>query len=382
MEVCKRFCFLIILLCSSTLSAYENHNGEDEVEIVVLPSHAVVNNDYFAYGRTIEISGTVNGDVYVFGGQVFIDGTVNGDIIACAGSIEISGRVSHDVRLLAGQASISGHIGRNLTAVTATIELYPSAVIGNNAVIVSGNADIEARIKNDVRLYASSVRISNQIDGDVIAYVGQMRITSKANILGKMEYWSNKNALIDSDAHIAKGVKHHPSFFYKLFHGKLSTILKVSSKLAALLMNFFYSFIIGLIMIRYFRRRIDRTIDALNNKPLQSLIAGVVLIVLLPITFLALIVTILGVPFALTLLSLTVVTFYTAKILSIIWVSKLIFYRFDFKRHIRLYFAFGLIIYFLLTLIPYFGTALSLAALLLGLGGGMLGKIEKQKRSP
>ena len=362
-----------------SLSAYENHNGDDEVDIVVLPNNAVVNNDYFAYGRSVEISGTVNGDVYVFGGQVFIDGTVNGDIIAAAGSIEISGTVSHDVRLLAGQASISGHIGRNLTGVTATIELFPSAKIGNNVVIVSGNSDLGSTIKNNARLYASSVRISDRIDGNVTAYVGQMRISSKANIGGGVEYWSNNNALIDSNAHIGKGVKHHPSFFYKLFHGKLSTILKISSKLATLLMNFFYSFVIGLIMMRYFRRRIDRTILALNQKPLQSLITGLVLVFLLPLTFLALIITILGVPFALTLLSLTVVTFYTAKVLSILWVSKLLFYRFDFQKHMRLYFAFGLIVYFLLTLIPYVGFAVSLAALLLGLGGGVLSKMERQK---
>lgn len=377
MEICKRICFLIFTLFTLSIYAYENHNGDDEVDIVVLPSNAVVNNDYFAYGRSVEISGTVNGDVYVFGGQVFIDGTVNGDIIAAAGSIEIAGTVSHDVRILAGQASISGKVGHNVTGVTATIELAPSAIIGNNAVLVSGNVDLESTIKRNVRLYASSIRISDRINGNVDAYVGQMRITSKANIGGKLEYWSNKNALIDPNAKIVQGVTHHPSFFYKIFHGKLSTILKVSSKLAALLMNFFYSFIIGLIMMRYFRKRIDRTIDALNHKPFQSLVAGIVLMFLLPITFLALIITILGVPFALTLLSLTVVTFYTAKILSILWASKLFFYRFDFHKHMRLYFAFGLIVYFILTTIPYFGTALSLAALLLGLGGGVLSKMEK-----
>ncbi|MGE0197195.1 MAG: hypothetical protein AB7N99_06550 [Simkaniaceae bacterium] len=379
MEICKRLCFLILLFLPFSLQAFENHNGDDEVDIVVLPSNVVVDNDYFAYGRSIEISGTVNGDVYVFGGQVYFDGTVNGDIIAAAGSIEISGTVTKDVRILAGQAAINGKIGRNLTGVTATIELSPSANIGNNAVIVSGNADIESIVNKHLRLYASSVRISDQIKGNVDAYVGQMRITSKANIGGKLEYWSNSTALIDPNAHIGNGVIHHPSFFYKFFHGKFSTILKVSSKLAGLLMNFCYSFVIGLIMLRYFKLRIDRTIDTLNRKPLQSLIAGIVLMILLPLAFLVLIITILGVPFALALLSLTVVSFYTAKVLSILWATKLLFYRFDFQKHRRLYFAFGLILYFILTIIPYVGTAISLAALLLGLGGGVLGKIEKQK---
>ena len=93
-----------------------------------------------------------------------------------------------------------------------------------------------------------------------------------------------------------------------------------------------------------------------------------------PLVVLALLITIVGVPFALTLLAINVISLYTAKILSILWISKHLFYRLDFRKHIRLYFAFGLIVYFLLTLIPYFGTALSLAALLMGLGGLILGK--------
>ena len=172
MEICKRFCFLISFLCIFSLYAQESHQDKEDRNIVVLPSNAVVNNDYFVYGRSVEISGTVNGDVYVFGGQVFIDGTINGDIIAAAGSIQISGKVKQDVRLLAGQAAIGGHIGRNLTGVTGTIELSPGAVIGNNAVIVSGNVDIESLIQHHLRLYASSARISGRILGNTLASVG------------------------------------------------------------------------------------------------------------------------------------------------------------------------------------------------------------------
>lgn len=369
-----RYSFIVFLLLFFSLFGKED---EDTIDIVVLPSTTTIDGDYFANGRTVEISGTVNGDLYVLGGQVFIDGTINGDVLVAAGSVEVSGVVTNDVRLLAGQALVTGKIGRNLTGVAATIELGPSAEIGRSAVIVSGNADVESRIRNNVRLYSSNVRISDQIDGKVIAYVGQLRLTSKVIIGGALEYWSNKNALIDPNAQIKGGVVHHPSFFYDLFHSKLLKGLRIGSKLAALMMNLFYSFVIGLIMIRYFPQRVEQTIQTLNQKPAQSLVAGIVLLFLLPIIMLMLIITILGVPFALTLLSLTVVGFYTAKILSILWMSTHIFRKFEYKKHKRLYFAFGLIVYFIVTLIPYVGTIITIAALLFGIGGAALGKIEK-----
>ncbi len=371
---------LIFLFLFSSLFCEEQGNNEEE--IVVLPSTAIVNGDYFANGRTVEISGTVNGDVYIFGGQVFIDGIVNGDVLVAGGSVEISGRVSKNVRLMAGQASITGHIGQNLTGVTATIELSPSSSVGRNVTIVSGNTDLESTVGNNVRLYSSSVRISDGIRGKVVAYVGRLRLTSKVKIGETLEYWSNNNALIDPNAVIQGGVTHHPSFFYDVFHSKILQGLKIGSKLAALLMNFFYSFVIGLIMLRYFPRRVDRTIETLNEKPAQSLVAGIVLVFLLPITMLALIITILGVPFALTLLSLTVVGFYTAKILAILWLSTHIFRKFEFKKHKKLYFAFGLIVYFILSVIPYLGTVVTIAALFLGIGGAVLGKIEKETKKP
>ena len=388
MEICRicrirtfTCCVLVLFfLAAIPLYAFENHNHDDEVDIVVLPSTAVVNNDYFAYGRSVEISGTVNGDVYVFGGQVFIDGVVNGDVLVAGGTVDITGKISHDVRLLGGQAQISGEVGRNVTAVTATIEFAPGARIGQNIVILSGNVDLESRIGRNARIYASNVRISDGVNGNVTAYVGQMRLTSKAEIGGELQYWSNKNALIDSRAKVQGGVVHHPSFFYGVFHGKFFKSLKIGSKFAALLMNFFYSLVIALIIIRYFPQRIDRTIWALNHKPLQAIVAGLVLIIVLPLAFLALLITILGVPFALTLLSITVVSFYTAKVLSILWLSKHIFRKFDFQKHMRLYFTFGLIIYFLLTIIPYAGGVISFAALLLGLGGAALGKVDKPEQ--
>jgi len=252
--------------------------------------------------------------------------------------------------------------------------------VGRNVVILSGNVDLESMVGNNARVYASNLRLSDGIGGKLYAYVGSMRITSRAHVAGDVEYWSNKNALIDPHAKIGGELIHHPSFFYSIFHGKIFKSLKIGSKLAALIMNFFYTLVIGLIMMRYFPQRIEGAIDALNHKPLQALIAGVVIVVILPLLFLALLITIVGVPFALTLLAINVISFYTAKVLTIIWLAKHIFRRFDFTKHRRIYFAFGLIIYYIIALIPYLGTVVAIAALLLGLGGLILGKVDRSEK--
>lgn len=370
--------FRILVLCLLPLFGFAQDMSEPDPDVIIVSSNEVINHDFFAYGKSIEISGTINGDVYIFGGQVLIDGTVNGDIIAIGGSVHISGNVTKDIRLIAGQVMLSGKVGRNISAIAGNIELFPSAVVNGSIVVLTGNMDLGAVIKKNVRVYASNLRVSDGIDGNLKAYVGQMRLTSKANVKGTVEYWSNKPAYINPQAKIGE-VVHHPSFFYSLFQGKLFKSLKIGSKLATLFMNFFYTLIIGIILIRFFPQNIKRSVGVLKAQPIRALICGLVVVIIMPIAFIALLISILGAPFALTLLALNVIGFYTVKIFFILWLLQITLTKVDYEKHYKLYFLVAVMVYLALTLIPYFGIALSIGAMLFGFGGLVLGKMQEKQ---
>ncbi|MEM7174670.1 MAG: polymer-forming cytoskeletal protein [Chlamydiota bacterium] len=363
--------FVIFFLCGFRLL---NALDQEEGEIVVIPSTAVIDQDLFLSGGSIEVAGTINGDLYVFGKQVFIDGTVNGDVLVIGGSVTISGVVSHSVRALGGQIEVSGEVERNVSIVAATVDLTPSATVGLNVVVFAGNASVACTVGKNVRLHASTARFSGKVNGNIMASTSQMRVTATAQVNGTFDYWSDDPALIDSQAIIQGKVTHHPSFFYQLFQKKWVKGFRLGSRLAGLLMNFFYSLVIGLILMRYFPKRIELAGYALSHRPIQSLITGVIVLFLLPFSCLILLITILGVPFALALLSITVVSFYTAKLLPLFWISRRFFSQWKWGSHPQLLFTIILVIYFGLTLIPFFGIVLSAAALLFGLGSIVLGK--------
>lgn len=371
----KAFYFTLILFLPSLIFSVEN-----EDDIIILPSSSVLNQDYFVYGKNIEILGTVNGNVYVFGGQVLIDGTINGNVLIVAGGVELSGKVSQNVWVLSGQVSVTGTVGKSIKGVSATIELYPRAHVGQSVILLAERVDLKSTIEQHARVYASTLRLSECIGGNLYAHVRSMRIASNAYIGGNVEYWSHKKALISSDAQIQGEISHHPSLFYHIFHGKIFKSLKIGSKLATLIMNFFYTFVIALIMMRYFPQCIEDTVEALNTKTFQAFIAGVILVFLLPLLFTLLLITIVGIPFAFTLLVINVISFYTVKILTITWISNYIFSKRNFDKHRCLYFIFGLIIYYFLTLIPYIGRVVAALTLLLGLGGLILGRIDRSKK--
>jgi cytoskeletal protein CcmA (bactofilin family)/uncharacterized membrane protein len=370
------FCLrVIIYLCALLLCPFlcaDDSKQEHPENITILPSGTVYNGDYFASGAIVEISGTVNGDVYIFAKAVTIDGEVNGDLLCCAGSIDISGKIAHNCRVLAGQVLTSGEIGKNATIAAGNLQMLPSASVNGNLVAIAGNVELAAKIGSDVTVVASNLRVAAQINNDLQAYVGQMRITSKAVIGGNLDYRSNSPAWIEPEATIRGTVEYHPSFLHELTKGTWIQSFLVGSRILAILMNFTYSFAIGVILIKIFPKNLESALHELKKYPMKSLSYGIVLLVLLPLASLLLLMTILGIPFALTLIALNIIGFYTAKVYCIFWASNWIFGKMGMKTSRVPSFLLGLIVYFCLTAIPVFGTILAFAFMLLGLGAGVL----------
>jgi hypothetical protein len=362
-------CFFPFLLLNAQEESSEIPEAPD---VVVLPEGKVIKGDYFVCGKSVEISGTVTGDVYVIGTQVFVDGDVQGDILAIAGSLEIAGNVGNNLRVIGGQVRITGTVGHNVSIVAANAELTQSAVIGGDIVCLTGNADVGSKIGYNATLVSSNLRVTGNIKNDLKAYAAHIRLTSKADIGGNFDYRSGTVAWIDPRATIGGTVRHHPTIFRDLLKGTWLQGILIGSRMAAVFMNFFFTFITGMMLLKLFPKTIPNAIHALSHHPWKGLFFGGILLIIFPLTGLLLLMTILGAPFALTVIALNVVTFYTVKIVSIMWASNAILPSIGFKSNKVPTFTLGLILYFMLTLIPYFGPALSALALLFGLGSIVL----------
>ncbi len=362
------------MFCSVFSLLQADQKEEALQEVVMLRSGQVHDGDYFAMGNSVEISGTVLGDAYIMASQAIIDGKITGDLLVLGGSVEIAGEIEGSVRVLAGQVTLSGHVERNVTIIAASTQLSQPGEVDGNAVLVSGNIDLAARMDSNVTLLASNLRLASTIQKNVWAYVGQMRITSKARISGDVNYRSSSTAWIDPQSKIGGSLIYRPSFLHGLFEWSWLKGVVIGSKIAGLLMNFLYTFVIGWILIRMFRRRLDNTLHALQTQPLKSFVFGIVLLILFPLASLILLMTVLGAPFALTLIALNIISFYSAKVFSILWASNWLFSKIGMKPNRMPLLASGQVLYYALTIIPVFGTLLAVVSMLFGLGGAVVGQ--------
>jgi hypothetical protein len=350
---------------------------EESSDFVTVPAHCTIPGDYFVTAENIELLGTVEGDAFLAGMQVYVDGEIKGDLLLAAGNATISGKVHGNVRFFGGQAMLSGEVGKNMTVVAGNFQLIPASLISGNLIAIAGNADLSAPIGGTAVAMASDLRVSSSIGKTLDAAVGHLRLTSKAVIGGDLEYRGDAAAAIDPGAIIHGQFIQYHSMLKKFFHGSILQSLLWGSKFLALFMNFLFTFVVGVVVIRWFPKNLHRAHEVLSTHPIKALGVGVVLLIALPLASLILLMTVLGAPFAIALLAINVLSFYTAKIFSISWASNLLARKLRVKAGSITIFALGLVAYYALTTIPVAGFFVSLAALLFGLGSALLARSRR-----
>lgn len=343
-------------------------------ERAVLRAGQVVQGDYFAVGRHVEISGTVNGDVYAAGGTVLVDGTVNGDLIATGGTITLSGTVSQDVRLAGGQIMIGGSVGRNATVGGGDVHLTDSAQVRENLLAGGGHVRLAGHVGRDARLGAWTVTVANEVGRDVAVAAESVRLTSKATIGGKLRYWSEEAPSIDEGATVRGGVTHRPLPEGWNIEGARRGIIGV--RIVAAVVNFFSTLIVGLVLLRMYPVFTASVTAMMRDRPGLSVGWGIVALVAVPIVAVGFLVTLFALPIGVVLLALYVATLYLARIYTVTCIGQFLFRRPPDSPSLAGPFTAGLVLYTLLSLIPIVGGVVTLVTILFGLGALLMTKRE------
>lgn len=342
---------------------------------IILQKDEIISKDYFAGGETVTVAGTINGDAYIGAGKIIVNGTINGDLIAGGGEIIINGNVGQNIRVAGGNIILSGKVGRNATILGGNANLTNSAGIAGSLVSGVGNLNIYAPVGKDIYLGADDVTIGNQIGGDVNAGVGNLTLTSSATVAGNLNYMSEDPAKILPGASVSGQLIHNvppkkqPEISKKgavIFLGGFAVFLKTVSLISLA--------IIGVLVIRFFPKFSDETAKLTGANFWTNLVVGVLALFITSITFILLIITIIGAPLAFIMLFAFGVVIYISKIFVSIWLGRFLAEKLNQKWNLYVAFLIGLISLTIITLIPIIGTLVAIIVLFAGLGALLINK--------
>lgn len=319
----------------------------------------IVRQDVMMAGQTVRIEAEVDGDVAAAGADVTISAPVQGYIMSAGRTVAIRGPVANDIWAAGERVTIDSRIGDNAMVAGQTVRLGRGTTVGRDARLAGAEVRSEGRIANDLRIGAGTAAIGGEIGGAVHATAERVTVLPDAVVRGNLVVRSPEPPVISPQAQVMGAIDYRateqdagwiawPFMWMWLF----LSILVLS--LAALALAPAWS---------------ERVVAELRSRTLASMLAGLLVLIVLPIVIGVLLVTVIGIPLAIVLTAVYV----AALVLSAAIVSSVVG-RWLLERANRAgasrwaAMALGALVVSLGLSLPFVGWAVALAVVLTGAG--------------
>lgn len=184
--------FGLFLLVASPLFAATFRVGE-----VYEQKDAVVNDDLYIAGGSVDISGNVSGDVIMAGGDVALLGNVTQDVMSAGGTLNLVGAIGDDLRAVGGNISVASRVADDLVAVGGFVKVLSDSTVSGDAVLAGGAVIMNATIVGDLTVYGEEVTVNGPVNGDVtLRFTRKVTLGPDARIGGNFTYSADEELTI------------------------------------------------------------------------------------------------------------------------------------------------------------------------------------------
>ncbi|MBN1691064.1 MAG: hypothetical protein JW901_08585 [Dehalococcoidia bacterium] len=374
---------IITILLTMPAAAADVRQGQT----LVIPAEEVVNDDLYLFGSGITIDGIVNGDVIAFADHININGPINGNFNGAANYITVDGEVRDSFRVAASTIYIDGKIGGDLVAAASQINVTSAGSVGRDFLPAAATVNVGGPVGKDIRGSAGDFIISSSVGGNVNVECGTLTLEPSASISGDLTYKSKKAAVQGEGAWVGGKIDHIippppessttgqsagqvaglAAFGIVIFIAVLLIIIALFKYVATLLT--------GIIMILIVGKYVPGLIVTLKNKPWPCLGYGALFFVLVPIAIVVTFLLIIAIPLGLIVLAVYMLAVYLASIFIALFLGKwMLRQRADntaLGPNIGAL-ALGLLVLYIISVIPFIGCLSDVAAILFGLGAFIL----------
>jgi len=353
---------------------YGRQKGERRV---LIAQNEVHEGWFFGGGDEVVIEGTVNGDAYVAGGVVEVDGTINGDLIAAGGMVVVNGKVAEHVRAAGGTIWINGEVGKDASVAGGNIRIGRKGALEGNLLAAGGTVEVGGTVGKDAHIASGDAEISGSVGGSVKFSGNRFTIPDQGHVGGNLQAYVKDKELVklatggvagNVDISIQQPTKH-------------KEILGISAWCFWLKLFWFAgSVVVGLLLVLIAPSRVRQMGTVITKRGGEAAVWGILGVIVIPIASFILMLTLIGIPAALLVLSLFFVILYLSQFGLAVVVAQLIF-ALEGKGRAPLFGALlaGMAIVEIAVMIPYLGVLVCLAGCVLGVGAILLMGQEEWK---
>lgn len=356
--ICAGLALCLSVLWAGVLHAANMRSGDTPI----IMNGETVNGTLYTAGRIVTVEGTVKGDLMCAGREVDITGTVEGDVLCAAQNITITGHVEGDIRTVAQTATLSGQTDGSVTVLAQSANL--SGQIGRDLTITADNANVGGKVGRDEAAVANVFATTGMISRDLTVTGGSIALNGNATVGGDFGYTSRNDAQIAGSARVAGKTSHAVP--------KESSRVAVSpaDMIAATAYIYFGFLLIGVAALLFTPRLVRVVSNAMDVSVWSTVGAGISGLIAPPLVALVLCFTLVGIPLAIVVLLMWVVSLIVGTAFTAAAIGRAISAKLQWNNTAGIAsLIVGLLVLFLAALIPVIGGFISFAAMVWGVGG-------------
>lgn len=343
-----------------------NRTGQEGSEVTAGDTRLI-------FDSIFEFSESAN-DLFIWGWMPTISGEIADNAFLGGQRIEITpeARIGGDLFLFAQTGSILGRVGGDLYAFNAELTVAEGAVIEGAMLGSMASLTINGEVGGPLRVAAGAVTINGTVRGDVRLEAGELEIGPDAVIVGELRYESPREASIDPAADVQGDVVYFaPRDDEEEDEGPAAAPRLLSWRLLWDLGWLLSSFVVGAIALALGGEAARRPAERLLREPALGLGFGFVVAVVFPAAAILALVLVVTIPLGLISLAVYCAASYLARLVAAQALGDRVLasVRGDQPASAYASLAIGLVLFYLLTQIPYVGFLIWLAAVVAGLGG-------------
>jgi cytoskeletal protein CcmA (bactofilin family) len=340
---------------------------------LIIDDEQAIEGNIIRFGSVINISADVRGDVIVAGNNINISGRVSGDVMAIGNSIRISGPVEGSVRALGSSVEITNEVSKNAWAAGNIIFIGPEAKIGWDVLVAGASVDIRGAVGGNVKVEGSSVILAGQVGKDVKLNVdesGSIVLLPTAVVAGTLNYSAFEEKVFSAhqDSKIEGGVNY--SVIEKKQHQDWQAMM-AGGFLFFKVVSLFGMLVVGIVLVSLAPKVLVQVHDSMLKSPAAMIGKGFIYVFIVPIVAFLILLTLIGWPLSVIIMVVYFLSLYLANIFAGFTIGLWLFNKISkesYKGALVWPLIAGILVLFVLTVIPVVGFVAKILLMLWALG--------------
>jgi len=341
---------------------------------------AFIAEDYFAAGVDVSPGNPVEGDAFIAAGRIDLSRPVGGDALLAGGRIAVSDRVGGSLYATGAGVSVDGQVAGNARLAGSRVEIGRQGRVSGRTTLVGARVLMLGASAGQLAVFGEHVTLDGAVAGDVTIAAHSLSVGPNARVAGKLTYRGALPAEVASGAMLSGGM-HYLSFDFE--NETYQPVAYAIAWMGAIAITLGL-FLIGMLAIVVAPHATARVSALARARPIGSIALGLVIVSCVPFASLLLILTVIGIPFALMLVLVWPMILMFGYLAGVMALSDAIASSNARARRIFLL-ALGLGVMLLFVRVPFAGWILATVLLLLGVGAialGLIGASVPVKRGP